>query len=160
MFFPDTWEVSLSGSHARTSRAVDSCRICCRMCCGSIPSGSGLSLLQRGFKELESHDHTCWCSFISAGSTTTTQSPGQPISHGKSSWHCWFLLTHPHFPQTQPGCAQLVPTTSPPKIKHQHQQTTTLGHAWETPAGLLSPSKLQTAHSSAGMSRQEGLSPH
>lgn len=39
------------------------------MRCGSIPSARGLGLIQRGFKEMESHDHTSWCSsFISAGS--------------------------------------------------------------------------------------------
>lgn len=38
------------------------------MCCGSIPPGSGLGLLQRGFKEPESQSHTSWCSFTSPGS--------------------------------------------------------------------------------------------
>lgn len=98
--------------------------ICCRgMCCASIPSGSGLGLPQRGFKELQSQDHTSRCSFTSPGSITT-QSQEQPILHGTSSWSCWILLKHPHFP-TIPAmlCSVTHIPTKNPKI---HQQTTTL----------------------------------
>lgn len=97
-------------------------------------------LLQRGIKQLESQNHTSCCSFTSRGSIHHAE---PRAAHLTRDTLVELLLSAHASHQTQLLCAQLVPTTSPPKTKHQHQHTTSLGHAWETPAGLLSPSKLQ-----------------
>lgn len=108
--------------------------ICCRgMCCASIPSGSGLGLPQRGFKELQSQDHTSRCSFTSPGSIHHTE-PGithltrdklmelldsaQAFTLPNNPSYAVLSDAHPHQKSKNP--------TAPSADNHS-------GHAWETP---------------------------
>lgn len=137
MFPADTWEVSLSGSHTQGCGQLQDAWICCRgMCCGSIPSGSDLGLLQRGFKEPESQGHTSWCSFTSPGTIHHAEPraahlPRDRLMEPLVSAHTSTLSNKPCYPVLSTACPHHVTSENQTPTSADNHSGTRLGDTRE-----------------------------